>query len=91
MVTQTTRWKNPHRPGSCGGKGRALHEFYDQTVPVSGFGQGPCQRRRVSRRLTRNAGQAFIAEELRQHADYVIAAHWGDVWLDEMGLASAKT
>ena len=31
--------------------------------------------------------QAFIGDELRQHADYVIAAHWGDVWLDDMGLA----
>jgi asparagine synthase (glutamine-hydrolysing) len=30
--------------------------------------------------------QAFVADELREHADFVIAAHWGDVWLDDMGL-----
>lgn len=30
--------------------------------------------------------QAFVMEELGAQADYVIAAHWGDVWLDEMGL-----
>jgi len=32
--------------------------------------------------------QAAVVDELRQHADYVIAAHWGDVWLDDMGLVS---
>jgi len=32
--------------------------------------------------------QAAVVDELRQNADYVIAAHWGDVWLDDMGLAS---
>jgi len=31
--------------------------------------------------------QAFVAEALGQNADHVIAAHWGDVWLDEIGLA----
>jgi asparagine synthase (glutamine-hydrolysing) len=29
--------------------------------------------------------QAAISGELARHADYVIAAHWGDVWLDDMG------
>lgn len=32
--------------------------------------------------------QAAVMEELGTRADYVIAAHWGDVWLDEMGLCS---
>jgi hypothetical protein len=32
--------------------------------------------------------QAFITRDLQQNADYVIAAHWGDVWLDDMGLAA---
>lgn len=32
------------------------------------------------------ARQAAITQELRQHADFVVAAHWGDVWLDDMGL-----
>ena len=31
--------------------------------------------------------QAFVAEEIGQNADFIIAAHWGDVWLDDMGLA----
>lgn len=30
--------------------------------------------------------QADIVSELAQHSDYVIAAHWGDVWLDSMGV-----
>lgn len=30
--------------------------------------------------------QALVADELAARADYVIAAHWGDVWLDDMGL-----
>jgi hypothetical protein len=34
--------------------------------------------------------QAFVADELAQHADYVIAAHWGDVWLDDMGLVGGR-
>lgn len=32
--------------------------------------------------------QAAVAAEIAARADYVIAAHWGDVWLDDMGLAS---
>lgn len=31
--------------------------------------------------------QAAVAEAIASHSDYVIAAHWGDVWLDDMGLA----
>lgn len=31
--------------------------------------------------------QAYITEEIAAHADYVMAAHWGDVWLDDMGLS----
>ncbi|HVY71367.1 MAG TPA: asparagine synthase-related protein [Verrucomicrobiae bacterium] len=30
--------------------------------------------------------QAFVSKELKEHADHVIAAHWGDVWFDDMGL-----
>jgi len=33
--------------------------------------------------------QAFITGELASHADYVMAAHWGDVWLDDAGIYSA--
>ena len=29
--------------------------------------------------------QAFVAENLSTHTDFLIAAHWGDVWLDDMG------
>ena len=31
------------------------------------------------------ARQAFVVNDLAAHADYVMAAHWGDVWLDDMG------
>lgn len=34
--------------------------------------------------------QAFVAEPLGHDADFVIAAHWGDVWLDTMGLAARR-
>jgi asparagine synthase (glutamine-hydrolysing) len=33
--------------------------------------------------------QASIASMIGEHADRVVAAHWGDVWLDDMGLAGA--
>lgn len=29
--------------------------------------------------------QAAVVDEISQHADFVIAAHWGDVWMDDMG------
>jgi asparagine synthase (glutamine-hydrolysing) len=32
--------------------------------------------------------QASVVDEISSHADYLIAAHWGDVWLDDMGLAN---
>ncbi|MGO8763462.1 MAG: hypothetical protein ACLP2P_07175 [Desulfobaccales bacterium] len=32
--------------------------------------------------------QAAVVGEIASQADYLIAAHWGDVWLDDMGLAS---
>jgi len=32
--------------------------------------------------------QAAVVEELAQHADWLIAAHWGDVWLDSTGTSS---
>ncbi len=35
------------------------------------------------------ARQAFIGRELRDNADTVIAAHWGDVFLDDMGVDAA--
>ena len=34
------------------------------------------------------ARQAAITSDIRRHADRVIAAHWGDVYLDDMGLAA---
>ncbi len=30
--------------------------------------------------------QAAVADALARQADFVLAAHWGDVWLDDMGL-----
>jgi hypothetical protein len=30
--------------------------------------------------------QVAVVDDIREHADYLIAAHWGDVWLDDMGL-----
>lgn len=30
--------------------------------------------------------QAFVADEIGQHADYVISAHLGDLWMGDMGL-----
>ena len=35
--------------------------------------------------------QAYIVDELQRHADTVIAAHWGDVWMDDMGLLGAES
>lgn len=32
--------------------------------------------------------QAAVMEELTQQADWLIAAHWGDVWLDSLGASS---
>lgn len=34
--------------------------------------------------------QAYVVDELSQEADYVVAAHWGDVWLDDMGFSDQK-
>ncbi|MGQ9698640.1 MAG: hypothetical protein ACUVRO_11690 [Armatimonadota bacterium] len=34
--------------------------------------------------------QASVVEEIGRHADFVIAAHWGDVWLDDMGLCETR-
>lgn len=34
------------------------------------------------------ARQVAITADIRRHADRIIAAHWGDVYLDDMGLAS---
>jgi asparagine synthase (glutamine-hydrolysing) len=30
--------------------------------------------------------QAAIVDDVADHADYLLAAHWGDVWMDDMGL-----
>ena len=35
--------------------------------------------------------QAAVNDQLRSNADYVIAAHWGDVWLDAFGLPEKQT
>jgi asparagine synthase (glutamine-hydrolysing) len=34
--------------------------------------------------------QAAVVGEIARQADYLIAAHWGDVWLDDMGLVNRK-
>ncbi len=34
--------------------------------------------------------QVFVVDELGQNADYVLAAHWGDVWLDSMGFIGQR-
>lgn len=33
--------------------------------------------------------QAAVADAITAHSDYLIAAHWGDVYLDDMGVAHA--
>jgi hypothetical protein len=35
--------------------------------------------------------QASVTEHIANHAEYLLAAHWGDVWLDDMGLVGAGT
>ena len=37
------------------------------------------------------ARQAVIADRLAERSDAVIAAHWGDVWLGDMGLAGTDS
>jgi asparagine synthetase B (glutamine-hydrolysing) len=37
-----------------------------------------------------NTRQAAISESIAAHGDYLLAAHWGDVWMEDMGLAEAK-
>jgi asparagine synthase (glutamine-hydrolysing) len=34
--------------------------------------------------------QAAVMNEVSKHADYMIAAHWGDVWNDDMGLVQKE-
>jgi asparagine synthase (glutamine-hydrolysing) len=34
--------------------------------------------------------QAAFADEIGRQADYVLGGHWGDVWLDDMGLAGRR-
>lgn len=34
--------------------------------------------------------QAAVLDEISHHADYLIAAHMGDLWLDDMGLAAKE-
>lgn len=36
------------------------------------------------------ARQMYVRDELASHADTLIAALWGDVWLDDMGLVKRK-
>jgi hypothetical protein len=35
--------------------------------------------------------QACVVDELGRRATHVIAAHWGDVWLDDMGLVDVQS
>jgi asparagine synthase (glutamine-hydrolysing) len=30
--------------------------------------------------------QAAMSDEIASHSDFLLAAHWGDVWMDDMGL-----
>lgn len=34
--------------------------------------------------------QAAVSEELGRQADFVLGGHWGDVWLDDMGLIGER-
>lgn len=34
--------------------------------------------------------QAAVADELGRQADFVLGGHWGDVWLDDMGLVGSR-
>lgn len=34
--------------------------------------------------------QAFVIDELAEHSERVIAAHWGDVWHDDMGFDNTR-
>ena len=62
-------------------------------LPFEAFAVGPYLFDRLSMILNAVEGfqdltqcrQAAVSDELARHADYVIAAHWGDVWLDDMG------
>lgn len=54
--------------------------LFDRITPVIGAVEG-------FQDMTQ-ARQAFIGRELRANADAVIAAHWGDVYLGDMGLAA---
>ncbi|MCL4849976.1 MAG: hypothetical protein KJZ78_01170 [Bryobacteraceae bacterium] len=36
------------------------------------------------------ARQLSVAHWLKSHSTHVLAAHWGDVWLDDMGMASGS-
>ncbi len=36
------------------------------------------------------ARQGFVTPRLAEEADRVVAAHWGDVWLDDMGIVDAE-
>jgi len=35
--------------------------------------------------------QAAVTDEIASHADYLIAGHWGDVWLDDIGLVNNRS
>jgi hypothetical protein len=35
--------------------------------------------------------QAAVTQQIATHADFIIAAHWGDVWLDTTGLVGENT
>jgi hypothetical protein len=65
-------------------------------IPITTFVIEPYLLDRINETLATTEGyqdvtqhrQTFIADALAENADYVLAAHWGDVWLDDMGVAS---
>ncbi len=56
------------------------HYLFEQIKPLLDYTEG-------FQDLTQ-ARQVFIRQELAERSDVLVAALWGDVWLDEMGLAA---
>jgi asparagine synthase (glutamine-hydrolysing) len=63
-------------------------------LPFSRFTVGPYLFDRLDTVLASVEGfgtvtttrQAAVTAEIASHADYLLAAHWGDVWMDDMGV-----
>src|SRR5262249_8447038 len=67
-------------------------------LPFGSFTIEPYLFERLDRILTSVEGfqdvtqcrQAAVLEEIGPRADYIIAAHWDDVWLDDIGLSGKE-